>query len=426
MRNRRGRRGGLAGLWTALELARRGRDVVVVEAGRIGEGACGRNAGFVSPGYAEDPAKIVARVGERHARALWRLSVEGVEAVRTAAADMPGVDPVAGRLIAFRTAGEDAAARLAERVARWGSLAELWRGPEVREVLATARYRAALALPEGFHLHPLNFVIGLAAAVEAAGGRIFEQSPVVHADLDGVRKRIETPQGRLRAHEVVVCGSAGVGRAFPVLAQSIVPVATHIGVTAPLGDRLAAAIRYSGAVSDNRPGGDNFRVVGERLLWGGRITTRTRPPAQLHRLIASDIAAVFPQLAGIEVAHAWSGVMGVAAHKMPQVGRLGPGLWLASAFGDHGLAATASTGWLIASAILDGDDRWRLFIPFGLVPAGVLGRITVQLGYWSMQLRDRRDEMLLRRAEQREKAEAPPAILPPASASDLVAPPPMA
>ena len=48
--------GGLAGLWTALTLARRGRDVVVVEAGRIGAGASGRNAGFVSAGYAEIPS----------------------------------------------------------------------------------------------------------------------------------------------------------------------------------------------------------------------------------------------------------------------------------------------------------------------------------------------------------------------------------
>jgi gamma-glutamylputrescine oxidase len=401
--------GGLAGLWTALELARRGREVAVVEAGRIGQGASGGNAGMVGPGYAEDPAVIAGRVGERHARALWQLSAEGLAAIRDLIAEtrMPGVGVVPGRLIALRTAGEDAALRLAERLGRWGSDAEPWPREKVRAALDTARYHAAVSLPEGFHLNPLNFVLGLAQAVEAAGGRIFELSPAVRVDLDGVRKLIETPSGRLRTQEVVVCGSAGAGRVFPPLARAILPLACHVGVTAPLGERLAAAIRYAGAVSDNRRGGDRFRLIGDRLLWSAGLATRTRPPSRLPGRIAADIAAVFPQLAGVDITHAWSGVMGSAVHNMPQLGRLGPGLWIASAFGGQGLAPAAIAGRLIASAMLDGDDRWRLFIPFGLAPAGVPGRVSMQLGLWSARRRDRRAEAALGRAQAQRKAEAP-------------------
>jgi gamma-glutamylputrescine oxidase len=414
--------GGLAGLWTALELARRGREVAVVEAGRIGEGASGSHAGLVSPGYAEDSAVIAGRVGERHARALWQLSVEGVQAVRDVVAEtgMPGVDPVPGRLIAFRTAGEDAAGRLAERLVRWGSDAEVWPREQVRAALDTPRYRAAVSLPEGFHLHPLNFLLGLARAVEAAGGRIFEHSPAVRVDLDGVRKLIETPSGRLRTAEVVVCGSAGVGRVFPQLAHAILPMTAHVGVTAPLGERLAAAIRYAGAVSDNRRGGDRFRLIGDRLLWSCGLTTRTRPPAHLARRIAADIAAVFPQLAGVDIDHAWSGTMGSAVHRMPQLGRLAPGLWIASAFGGQGMAPAAIAGQLIASAILDGDDRWRLFIPFGLAPAGWVGRLAMQAGLWSAGRRERRAEAALVRAERQEKPAAKPEA-PPAAPGDAQA-----
>lgn len=398
--------GGLAGLWTALELARRGREVAVVEAGRIGAGASGANAGVVTPGYAEEPAVIAGRVGDRHARALWQLSVEGVAAIGGLIAEtaMPGLGVVPGRLIALRTAGEDAAARIAERLQRWGSDADPWPREKVRAVLESPRFHAAVSLPESFHLNPLNFVLGLAQAVEAAGGRIFELSPAVRVDLNGVRKLIETPSGRLRTQEVVVCGSAGVGRVFQPLDRTILPVARHAGVTAPLGERLGAAIRTAAAVSDNRRGGDHFRVIGDRLLWSGGLTTRTRPPAR----IAADIAAVFPGLAGIDITHAWSGVVGMAVHAMPQVGRLGPGLWIASAFGAQGLAPAAIAGQLIASAMLDGDDRWRLFIPFGLAPAGLPGRIAVEAGLWSARRRDRRAEAALRREEAQQKAEAPP------------------
>ncbi|WP_170263362.1 NAD(P)/FAD-dependent oxidoreductase [Blastochloris sulfoviridis] len=426
--------GGLAGLWTALVLARRGRDVVVVEAGRIGAGASGRNAGFVSAGYAEIPSRILSRVGEDHARALWQLSAEGAEAVRSLIAEtgMPGVEPAPGRLIAFRAAGESVAARVAERMTRWGTLAEAWPRAQVREVLRSERYYTALHLPGAFQIHPLNFVLGLAAAVEAAGGRIFESTPVQAGDVAGVRKVIETPQARLRAHEVVFCGSAGIGGAFPALGRCILPVARHIGVSAPLGERLESAIRFAGAVSDTRQGGDHYRIIGDRLLWGGGLTTRTSPPARLDRLIAADIAAVYPQLGPVEITHAWSGVTGSAVHLMPQIGRLGPGLWIASAFGGQGLAPTAIAGQLIASAILDADDRWRLFIPFGLVPAtGVFGGFATQLSFWSRRLQDRLDEALMRRAAPQGAAKAaktppcenPPPETPAVSGDDIAAVP---
>ena len=62
--------------------------------------------------------------------------------------------------------------------------------------------------------------------------------------------------------------------------------------------------------------------------------------------------------------------MAYAVHKMPQIGELAPGYWLASAFGGHGLNTTAMAGEMIARAILDGDDRWRLFSSYELVWAG--------------------------------------------------------
>jgi hypothetical protein len=77
---------------------------------------------------------------------------------------------------------------------------------------------------------------------------------------------------------------------------------------------------------------------------------------------------------------------------MPQIGMLKPGAWSASAFGGQGLNTTAMAGELIASAITEKDDRWRLFIPFGLVWAGGwLGRAYAQTNWWSRTLRDRVD-----------------------------------
>jgi gamma-glutamylputrescine oxidase len=67
--------GGLAGLTAALDLARSGRSVVVLEAERVGWGASGRNGGFVGPGYATGHANITRMVGAEKARALHQLSI---------------------------------------------------------------------------------------------------------------------------------------------------------------------------------------------------------------------------------------------------------------------------------------------------------------------------------------------------------------
>ena len=92
----------------------------------------------------------------------------------------------------------------------------------------------------------------------------------------------------------------------------------------------------------------------------------------LRRRMAADIGKVYPQLAEAPIEYTWSGTMGYAIHKMPQIGMVQPGVWIASAFGGHGLNTTAIAGELVAAAMVEQDDRWRLFIPFGLVWAALL------------------------------------------------------
>jgi len=77
-------------------------------------------------------------------------------------------------------------------------------------------------------------------------------------------------------------------------------------------------------------------------------------------------------------------------HRMPQIGELAPGLWVASGFGGHGLNTTAMAGLLIARAISENDTSWQLFQPYELVwTGGVTGRAVVQAGYSATRLRDR-------------------------------------
>jgi gamma-glutamylputrescine oxidase len=389
--------GGFAGLHSARLLAMRGSKVAMVERQRIGWGASGRNGGFVSPGFAARSGALIDKLGLDHARKLYAQSQRGVAIVRAAIDDFgrPDIHMGSGKLTVSRTdqgaAFADRTRALAEKL---GASFEPWETARVRALLATERYHQAIADPHSFHIHPLNLSLALAGDIERRGGMVHERSGAVGLERQGVAWRLRTRQGEIVARHVVLAGNADLGRVRRRLAGAVVPVATYVAVTSKLGPRLGEAIRWAGAISDTRRAGDYYRVVdGDRLLWGGRITTDTREPPRLRAMMRADMLSVYPQLGPLSIEYAWPGIMGYAPHMMPQVGEIEPGLWVCSAFGGHGVAQTAAAADAVAAGIAGDDDRWRLFQPFGVRWAGgPLGRIATQLVYWRLQASDWWDE----------------------------------
>jgi gamma-glutamylputrescine oxidase len=395
--------GGLAGLTTTREIARSGWSVVLLEADRLAANASGRNTGFVLPGFAADLNAVISRVGFTRTKDLWALSVGGLEYVRNAIADdaMAGIDPQDGWLYVSKIDNGDELNHFVDLVREVGGEVEIWPTERVRAMLRSERYFHAVHYPRAIAIHPLNYALGLAAAAERAGARIFEHSPALSIDPAGVRKRIVTPNARLRANHVVLCGNIQIAALMPQVASALIPITTYIITTAPLGPRLAQAIAYRGAVSDSELADNHYRIVdGDRLMWSGRATTWAREPRRYLRTLTADVRRTYPQLGDIAVDYVWSGTLGNSIHRMPQIGELAPGLWLASGFGGHGLNTTATAGNLIARAIVDGDQRWRQFTPFELVWAGgILGRATAQSYYWTKRIRDALAERRARAAE---------------------------
>jgi gamma-glutamylputrescine oxidase len=397
--------GGLAGLTTARELARSGWSVVLIEAGRLAQSASGRNTGFVLPGFGADADRLIARIGFERTKDLWTLSQAGLDYVRNAIRDngTAGIDPQPGWLYVSKKDNTDEFLGYLALLGELGCDIEGWPTERVRSVLRSERYFYAINYLRAFSIHPLNYALSLAAAAERDGARIFENTPAVSIDPAGVRKRIVTPGARLRASHVVLCGNVQIDSLIPRLGATLVPVTTYVVTTAPLGARLGEAIGYRGAVSDTDLADNHYRIVGsDRLMFSGRSTASARNPRRYARELTADIKKTYPQLGDVAVDYAWSGTLGLTVHRMPQIGELDPGVWLASGFGGHGLNTTAMAGNLIARAIVDGDQTWRQFTPYELVWAGgVSGRIAAQLRVWIKRLRDGVEE---RRAKARELA----------------------
>ncbi|MCV2864717.1 NAD(P)/FAD-dependent oxidoreductase [Albidovulum sediminicola] len=386
--------GGFAGLTTALELARAGVRVALVEAEGVGFGASGRNGGLVSPAFAGGDAAIRARVGPEAARALHLLSIEGVERLRATIRDL-GIDSsglVPGLLSLRRfDRADDLKAHVAEFADDYGYRISYLDRVALAEHVTSPRYFHAIHDPNAFHIHPLNTLCAIAAEVERLGGQIHEGTPATGVGLDGPVKRIETPDGRIEAARIVFATGGYTGGLVPRLKRAVLPIATYMMATEPAPDLIASAIRTRACMYDDRRAGDYYRLVegGRRLLWGGRITTRAADPAGIARELRREMFTAYPQLEGLRTEIAWSGLMGYARHLMPQVGELAPGVWHISAFGGHGLNTTAIAGKVLAEAMLGESDRIRLFAPFGLDWAGgPLGLVAAQLTYWKLRAQD--------------------------------------
>jgi glycine/D-amino acid oxidase-like deaminating enzyme len=378
---------GLAGLTVALEAARLGASVAVLEGRHVGWNASGHQLGTVMPGYALPIGELIARIGFEDTRELWALSKQGAEFVRANASEqaIPGLALSEGALeVSNVDAGDQLISRLQMLGEDFETEVEGWQIDRVREHLKTDRYFHGVYYPKAFQIDGRKYVHGLAALARRAGARIFEDTPVVSIDSSGIRKRIVTPSARLRASHIVLAGNIHLGAPLRRLSETLLPVWRYAAVTAPLGERLAAAINFQGSVTDS-DGIDHFRVVdGDRLMWASPETTWAARPQRFAPAIARRIRTIFPKLGRVEIAETWGGAVGQTVHGMPQIGQLRRGLWVTSGFGRQGLNTSAMAGQLIARSILWGDERWRLFSPFELVWAGgPTGRVAGYfIGMW--------------------------------------------
>jgi gamma-glutamylputrescine oxidase len=386
--------GGFAGLNTAFGLTERGTtDVLLLESDRIGHGASGRNGGFVFGGFSRGEGALLHELGPSRARALYAGTTAAVELIRRRIqrcrieCDQRETGVIWANWFRDQEVLRARQRLLAEHYGvDWQWLPET----DLRRLVHSTRYHDGLFEPQAFHFHPLKYAWGLAQAATAAGLTIHEHTPAIALERSGGGWRIRTPEGEIEAEQVVLsCGGylAGLRRAVDA---GVMPIATYVMVTEPLGARMSEVMTTNAAIYDSRFAFDYYRPLPDtRLLWGGRISVLDRSPDAVKRLLYRDLLKVFPQLAGVRIDYAWSGLMSYARHQMPQIGRIDDGLWLAQAFGGHGVAPTTFAGEVLASAIAEGDPQWQEFADYGLVsalkPAGFIG---AQLSYWWAQAKD--------------------------------------
>ncbi len=359
--------GGYTGLSTALHLAERGRDVVLLEAEEPGWGAAGRNGGQVNAGLKHEPAEVLARLGAAYGERLVRLAAGGPDYVFELIARhrIECEAERGGTLRAALTAAQ--AEALAAVVAQWrprGVGMTLLDAGEIARQTGTDHYCAALHDPRGGAVNPLAYARGLAAAALAAGARLHGRSRVRALERVGDRWRARTEGGAVEAPRVVLATDGYTDDLWPGLRRSVVPIYSAIVASEPLPAELASAILPSRAVLYEVGSITIYyrRDRAGRLLMGGRGVQRAAPERTAYRHLIRHATRLWPAAAALEWTHWWNGQFALTPDFYPRLHAPAPGVCAALGYSGRGLALATVVGRELALAA-SGTPLEELSIP---------------------------------------------------------------
>jgi len=364
--------GGYAGLSAALTLRRLGHDVSVIDAERIGWGASSRNGGMVSGGLKVASGPLEKRHGKEKGRAIAEAAAASFPFIEeTIAREGIDCDYVrCGRFVpAWTRRHYDALAARTDTIAEVTGLpARMLPRERQREALGSDHYHGGMLADASGSLHPGKYARGLAAAVEAAGGRLVDGVRVGGIRHEGDGFRLATDRGQLRADAVLVATNGysrdGHGNsAMPWLARRMIPIGSYIIATEELPaetiDRLFPGRRM---ISDTKRVLNYFRPspTGNRILWGGRASFGPTDPASAAPALHHAMSAVFPEAKALRLTHAWTGNVAFTFDFLPHIG-VQDGVHYAAGCQGSGVAMATWLGHKAALKIAGGENA-----PFAL------------------------------------------------------------
>lgn len=387
---------GFTGISAALELAERGFSVAVLEGERIGYGASGRNGGQIVNGYSRDLETIARSYGPEKAAKLAAMSLEGGHIIRERVAKYAiNCDLVDGGF--FAAFSDKQVREMAGHRAHWQARGhdglEMVSKADVGNYVRSGRYAGGMIDRLGGHIHPLNLVLGEAAAFESLGGRIFESSRVIGVDK-GQSPMVRTRTGSVRANYVLVCGNAYLGELLPEIGGRMMPVSSQVLATEPLEAGLIETLLPANyCVEDANYVLDYYRrTTDNRLLYGGGIGYGGQDPTDLTAVIRPNMLKTFPQLAKVKIDYAWSGNFALTLTRIPHMGRLSDTVYFSHGDSGHGVTTTHLLGKILGEMVSGHAERYDVWsalpnLPF---PGGKTFRVPLtMLGAWWYGLRDR-------------------------------------
>jgi glycine/D-amino acid oxidase-like deaminating enzyme len=357
---------GITGLRTALDLARAGKRVLVLDRDVAGFGASTRAAGFLGCALKRSFAEMAAQEGREIA---YRVCTELRAAIdRTLRfIETEGIHCFADRCGRFIAANSRAhfhalTAQCEEYRRAVGWDFEVVSKADLHREMGTQAYEGGVVVPFTGSLHPGLYHRGLLERVLAAGAAVATRSEVEQVVPKNSEYEVVTRRGRVRAAHVVVATNGYTPRNFPFIARRVIPFTGYIAATEELPeDLLAELLPRRRTVLDTKTNIDFFRRAPDspRLMVGGATGYALSGRAQIAARLGSILRRVYPQLEAVEFKSVWSGRCAATFDMLPHVARH-EGIWYAGGYNFVGIPTGTLFGELIAARIL-GQEAPSVF-----------------------------------------------------------------
>lgn len=352
----------------ALHLARAGKRVVVLDAGKLGDGASGANAGFVVPNFAKaDPAAVRSKLPKAQADALLSLVGAGADQVFSTIAQENIACDAAQTGWLQPAYGAEMASVLQTRAKDWQALGrpvDFLSPEEVRAETGMTIYSGGLIDHSGGTLHPLDYLTGLASAVVRNGGLVRERAPVSRVEKTGSGWTIAFDQGEIKADGILLATNAFTSGIAGRMGRTGVPLRVYQVATRPLDAETVAKIAPNRRpVGDTRSNLFTYRLDREnRLISGGMAINPLGAFERLGRAVVNRLMQELqlPRHPGVEIV--WTGVAMMTPDFLPRLHRFGDGFYGGIGCNGRGIAMTAQLGHTLARLAL-GEPEHTMPIP---------------------------------------------------------------
>lgn len=368
---------GYCGVMAARELARRGRDVAVLEADALGYGASTRNGGMVIPELKHSPHGLETKLDRRRADALLDAVDEAFDLAETLAGETGGDYRRTGGLML--ATGTSSARTLTAEAKEWsdrGVEARYLARDELAAEVGTDAYEGGLLMERTGGLHPAKFHTGLLGAALDAGARFFPHTRARTIERSGAGFRIDTDRGSMTAGDVLAATNATADGALPWLRKRVLPVGSFIIATEELDPQVANSVIPGGRMLFDTKNFLNYWRLspdGRRVLYGGRASLSPTTIPRARDFLYQRLTTVHPQLEGTKIEFAWGGDVAITYDRLPHFGRIPDGPVFAAGCNGTGVALQAWMG-VRAAGVIAGDETSSPFAayPFPKVPAHAL------------------------------------------------------
>lgn len=362
--------GGFTGVSAALNLAKSGVDVVLLERDQVMSQASGRNGGHCNTGVAQNFAALVASRGLEEASRFYRAYDDAVSYVNQVIdEEQISCD--------FRLCGK---LKLASKPGHFAALREAWAQmresvdpniqllskEDVRAEIGSDDFHGGLLQLRGGQMHMGKFGVGLAEAAARSGAKIYPGHSVTGMkQLKEHRYLITTSQGEIIAEKVLMATGCSNEGPFPWFQRRIVPVGSFIVATTPLPESLLSTLLpHDRTYVTSLNIGNYFRTTADRrLIFGGRARFAMSNPTSDSRsgaVLKASMVKMFPALAEVPVEYCWGGMVDMTADRLPRAGEHN-GVFYALGYSGHGTQMSVWMGRVMAEVIAEKqpDNPWQ-------------------------------------------------------------------